>query len=117
MAHTIDPREEQAREIGRRQSLFREVNERIDELVHSFDLQDEMTILCECASDQCIERIAMTEAEYENLRRIATHFAVLAGHEIPAAERVVENNDRYIVVEKFGESAAAAIELDPRRRT
>jgi hypothetical protein len=116
MAHTTDPPEVQAREIGRRQSLFREVNDRIEELVQSFDLQDEMTILCECASDQCTERIAITEAEYENLRRIPTHFAVLAGHEIPAAEQVVENNDRYTVVEKFGESAAVAIKHDPRRR-
>jgi uncharacterized Zn finger protein len=115
MAHTTDPPEQQAREIGRRQSLFREVNERIEELVQSFDLQDEMTIICECASDQCTERIAITETEYENLRRIPTHFAVLAGHEIPAAERVIENNDHYIVVEKFGESAVAATELDPRR--
>jgi uncharacterized Zn finger protein len=117
MAHTTDRPEQEAREIGRRQSLFREVNERIEELVQSFDLQDEMAILCECASDQCTERIAITEAEYENLRRIATHFAVLTGHEIPAVERVVENNDRYTVVEKFGESALPAIKHDPRRRT
>jgi SpoU rRNA methylase family enzyme len=116
MAQPTEQSDQQAHEIGRRQSLFREVNERIDELAGDFDLQDEMKILCECASDQCTERIAMTEEEYENLRRIPTHFAVLAGHEITAVERVVEKNDRYIVVEKLGESAAAAIKLDPRRR-
>ena len=117
MAQPTEQGDQQAREIGRRQSLFREVNERIDELVEDFDLQDEMLILCECASGQCSERIAMTEAEYENLRRVPTHFAVLAGHERTAVERVVERNDRYIVVEKFGESAATAIKLDPRRGT
>lgn len=58
----------------------------------------------------------MTEAEYEHLRRIPTHFAVLEGHELPAVERVVEKNDRYLVVEKLGKSAVAAITLDPRRR-
>lgn len=116
MAHTPDPPEEEAREIGRRQSLFREVNERIDALAQGFALQDELTILCECASDQCSERITIAEAEYKSLRRIPTHFAVLPGHEIPTVERIVEKNNRYIVVEKFGEGAIAAIKLDPRRR-
>ena len=116
MSRTTDPPEKESREIGRRQSLFREVNERIDDLARHFDLQDEMTILCECASDQCNERITITEAEYQSLRRIPTHFAVLAGHEIPTVERIVERDDRYIVVEKFGESAVAAIKLAPRRR-
>lgn len=58
----------------------------------------------------------MTEAEYEHLRRIPTRFAVLEDHELPAVERVVEKNDRYLVVEKLGKSAVAAITLDPRRR-
>jgi hypothetical protein len=115
MTQTPDSPEEEAREIGRRQSLLREVNERIDALAQGFGLEDELTILCECASDQCSERITMTEAEYKSLRRIPTHFAVLPGHEIPEVERIVEKNGRYVVVEKFGESAIAAIKLDPRR--
>jgi hypothetical protein len=103
-------------EIGRRQSLFREVNERIDELGDSFGLLDQLPILCECGSARCSEQIVLTEAEYETLRRIPTHFAVLPGHDIPAVERVVEANERFVTVEKLGESARTAIELDPRRR-
>jgi hypothetical protein len=106
----------QAREVGKRQSLFREVNERIEELAGDFDLLDAVPILCECGSTECSERIELTAAEYEQLRRVPTHFAVLAGHEIPEVERVIEENTRYVVVEKFGESASAAIQLDPRRR-
>ena len=117
MAQRTDLGDQQAREIGRRQSLFREVNERIDELAETFDLQEEMTILCECGTESCNERITLAEAEYEALRLIPTHFAVLPGHEIPAVERVVETTNRYVVVEKFGESAIAAIKLDPRRRS
>lgn len=117
MAHRGGVPEQQAKEIGRRQALFREVNERIDELAESFDLRDEVPILCECASTGCNERIVLTQTEYENLRRIPTHFAVLPGHDIPAVERVIEQNPRFIVVEKFGESAIAAIKLDPRRRS
>jgi len=105
----------QPSEIGQRQSLFREVNERIDELAESLDLQEEMTIFCECASDNCHEQITLTEAEYRKLRRIPTHFAVVPGHDEPGVERVAETNERYVIVEKFGEAAIAAIELDLRR--
>ena len=109
--------DQQALEIGRRQSLFREVNERIEDLAEKFELRDEVPILCECGSTDCNERIVLTENEYETLRRIPTHFAVLPGHDIPTVERVVEQNERFVVVEKFGESAKAAIRLDPRRRS
>jgi|tagenome__1003787_1003787.scaffolds.fasta_scaffold20293641_2 hypothetical protein len=108
--------DQQAREIGRHQSLFREVNERIDELVENFDLRDELPILCECGTTDCNERIVLTQTEYDSLRLIPTHFAVLPGHDIPGVERVVEQNERFLIVEKFGESAKAAIRLDPRRR-
>src|SRR4051812_38708730 len=108
--------DQEAREIGRHQSLFREVNERIHELAEDFDLRDEVPILCECATTDCNERIVLTQAEYDNLRLIPTHFAVLPGHNVTEVERVVEQNERFIVVEKFGESAKAAIRFDPRTR-
>ena len=116
MAQPMDEMEERAREVGRHQALFREVNERIEELAGTFDLKDELTILCECGSGDCAERIALSEDEYERLRRIPTHFAVRPGHEIPQVERVVERHDGFVVVEKFGDSGNAAIRLDPRRR-
>jgi len=116
VAQPIDERDQRAREIGRHQALFREVNERIGELVETFDLEGELTILCECGSGQCDERIALHEDEYEKVRRISTHFAVRPGHEIPEVERVVERHHGFVVVEKFGDSAKAAIRLDPRRR-
>ena len=114
MAQPIDQSDRQAGEIGRRQSLFREVNERIDELTKVFDLQEEMTIFCECGSEKCHEQITMTAAEYEKLRRTPTHFAVLPGHDVRAVEHVIAKNERYVIVEKFGEAASAAIKLDPR---
>jgi hypothetical protein len=101
---------------GRHQALVREVNERIEELAETFDLKDRLTILCECGSGQCDERIALREDQYEQLRRVPTHFAVRPGHEIPDVERVVERHDEFVIVEKFGESPKPAIRLDPRRR-
>jgi hypothetical protein len=116
VAQRINDADQRAREIARHQSLFREVNERIEELAETFDLKDELTILCECGSGACDERIVLRERDYEALRRVPTHFAVLPGHEIPDVERIVERHDGFVVVEKFGESAKAAIRLDPRRR-
>jgi hypothetical protein len=116
VAQPVDKMDQRAREVGRHQALFREVNERIEELAETFDLKDELTILCECGSGQCDERIVLRKDEYEKLRRIPTHFAVRPGHEIPDVERVVERHDGFVVVEKFGKSAKVAIRLDPRRR-
>jgi hypothetical protein len=116
VAQPADEMGQRAREVGRHQALFREVNERIEELTETFGLKDELTILCECGSGDCADRIALREDQYEQLRRIPTHFAVLPGHEIPEVERVVERHDGFVVVEKFGDSAKTAIRLDPRRR-
>jgi hypothetical protein len=38
----------------------------------------------------------------------------LPGHEFPEFERIVEENEEYIIVEKFGEAAEVAKSLDPR---
>jgi hypothetical protein len=95
------------------QALFREVNERIDEIADGFGLAEGFSIVCECAGPDCQERIGLTRAEYEELRRMPMHFAVLHGHDIPAVERVVRESDRFVTVEKFDDSA---ILIDPRRR-
>ena len=115
MAAQPDGSDRQAEVVGRRQGMFREVNERIKEVRPRWDDRP-ISILCECGSSGCSETIELTTAEYERLRLHPTHFAVVPGHQIPAFERVVEENWRYVIVEKFGESAVAAIKLDPRRR-
>ena len=105
-----------ARRIGQSQALFREVNERISEIARDFGHADGLSILCECATTGCHERIELTHSEYEHLRRMPTRFAVRRGHDIPAAERIVQENERFVTVEKFGESGVAVITLDPRRQ-
>ena len=105
------------RRAGENQSLFREVNERINAVKESRAVW--VTIsewVCECADEACTERIAMTPEEYEELRSNATHFAVAPAemHVVPEVERVVEERERYWVVEKQGEAAEVAEELDIR---
>ena len=101
-------------EGARTQTLFREVSERVDELNETRAVNGEL--LCECANKECLETITLTRAEYEDVRRVPTHFFILPGHEVPEIERIVARADGYIVVEKHGEGGKAAVRLDPRRR-
>jgi hypothetical protein len=114
-AHREVPREK-ARQIAQSQALFREVNERINEIAGNFGLAEGFSIFCECGSSECQDRIELTQTEYERLRRMPTHFAVLRGHDLPAVETVVHENDRFVTVEKFGDSGVTATTLDPRGR-
>jgi hypothetical protein len=109
--------EDESRQMSaaRNQSLFREVNERIEDLN-----EGRGTILplgewvCECADEACVGRMKLTVPEYEAIRQDGNRFPVLPGHEQLDVERVVERNERYLVVEKLGKGAAVAREHDPR---
>ena len=101
---------------ARNQSLFREVNEKIEALAHDSTVTFH-EFSCECADTHCIEVVPLTVEEYEHIRRIPTHFAVAPGHVYPDVERVVETDgvgNRYEVVEKYGVAGLLAVELDPR---
>jgi hypothetical protein len=114
MAIDID-RAERQREAGEKQSLFREVNERIAALnVLRSTWLPIAEWVCECADELCTERIRLTMEEYAALRANPTHFAVVAGdaHVEPAAEVIVEKHDAYWVVEKVGLAAVTAEKLD-----
>jgi hypothetical protein len=95
------------------QALIREVNERIEALSNEAAHPE---FLCECADENCIETIALSIAEYESIRSSPVCFPVAPGHDYPEFERVTEANERYVVVEKFGEAGEVVRELDPRGR-
>jgi hypothetical protein len=99
---------------GRNESLFREVNERIAELNQTFQVEGRSEFLCECSREECREPVSISIDEYEGVRRAATRFFVIPGHEDESVERVVERSDHYVVVEKIGEAAGEAEDLDPR---
>ena len=100
--------------LARNQSLFREVNEKIEAVSRDEPLTFH-EFACECADAECTEQISMTLEEYEHVRRVPTHFAVKPGHVYPEVERVVDADQRFEVVEKFGPAGMIAIDLDPRR--
>ena len=95
------------------QLLAREVNEQIRTIAIGFEVDGVLDLICECQSG-CFETIALPPQAYETIRRFPTHFVVAGGHEA-ADERVVEQSEDWVVVEKVGSGAAVAIRFDPRR--
>ena len=105
--------EDQARKAAKNQALFRDVNERIEELVGK---AWHPAFVCECADEHCIETLELSLAEYESIRASPIRFPVKVGHDYPEFERVVAVSDGYAVVEKIGAAAEVARKLDPRSR-
>ena len=85
--------------IGLNEAVFREVNERIEDLAETFDLEH-LDFVCECGKGDCLERISMSRSEYEALRSDPQLFAVFPGHEATDVEAVVEKRSGYDVVRK-----------------
>ena len=107
----MDEREER---IARNETLFREVNERIEDVSRSVGLRESLEFLCECGIPDCPQPILLSRAEYEAVRADPRHFVIVPGHEHPEFERVIEQNERYAVVEKDGEAEEIAEATDPR---
>jgi hypothetical protein len=70
---------------------------------------------CECGDEHCTCAIRMTAMEYESVRAYATHFAIARDHENPEREQLVEEHERFAVVEMVsGDAAKLARRSDPR---
>jgi hypothetical protein len=107
---------ERERKLGENENLFREVNERLKELGEAFEgITETAEFVCECADRLCTRRVEMTLGEYERVREKPTWFLTVPGHEDKTIERIVDENDRYLIVDKrAGDPAKAALEGDPR---
>lgn len=102
--------------IGLNEAVFREVNERIENLAETFDLASEpLDLVCECGDADCLERITMSHSEYERLRSDPQLFGVYPGHEAPDVEAVAAKRDGYDIVRKnAGPPERIAEQTDPR---
>jgi hypothetical protein len=103
------------------EALFRDINERVrimrDQAGENARAADELhDFLCECALQDCLEKLQMTLIEYERVRSVPTDFVVARGHEVADIERVVSEDDRFTVVRKEGRAAEIARMRDPRGR-
>jgi hypothetical protein len=100
--------------VSRNEVLFREVNERIEEIQTGEGVARRFDFLCECGDKNCVEAVNLTLAEYEDIRSEPTHFVVLPGHEVSQFERTVQTGDRFSVVRKLDEAGEFAQQHDPR---
>ena len=98
--------------LARNEAFFRQVNERINDIVGHSDQAYEF--LCECADPGCTERITLTSGDYEWVRSDPTRFVLARGHVSPEIEHVVEREGDHVVVEKLGVAGRVATRLDPR---
>ena len=111
----IDTPEQRRIRAAKNQSLFREVNEQLEGLAEAFQfISETANFCCECADVECVGTLPLSMTEYEALRADPNQFAVLPGHVYPEVERVVTENERYVVVAKIGEGGNVASEADPR---
>jgi hypothetical protein len=110
--------DERERRMAQNEALFREVNERVNDVAGAVrdDTTSTFEYLCECSNTDCTFRIELTRAEYEEIRSEPTQFAVRPDHYIPEVERVVSENPRYAIVRKIGEAGEYVEQLDPRSR-
>ena len=71
---------------------------------------------CECGDLGCTRKIRLTLAEYESVRAYATHFAIARDHENPESEQLIEEHERFAVVETVsGEAVRLARISNPRQ--
>jgi hypothetical protein len=94
--------DERSARLAKNEAIFRAGNESIDKVVGG--KSENVPYLCECGEKSCLARVALTPAEYEAVRSHPARFFVVPGHEdLTAGEVVVEQYDRFTVVEKQGE--------------
>jgi hypothetical protein len=100
-------------QIARNEALFREVNERVQEV--SEDRATATTdFLCECGDAACSETVPLHDEEYESVRADPLLFVVAPGHEIRDVEEVIARNEHFVVVRKHVAEGLIARQTDPR---
>src|SRR3954454_2290086 len=105
-----------AERVARNDSRFREANEQIEQRAQALGFRDTVPFICECADESCTAVLQLGLAEYESVRSSPVQFVVALGHERAGAPfvRVVRGVVSYLIVEKLGEAAEIAAQLDPR---
>jgi hypothetical protein len=89
-----------SRQESRNQVLFREVNERVREVVALLlTAGEEVEFLCECGDEACIETIRLDLEEYAAVRASTHRFVMAPGHEDGIGEASVHESGRFVVVE------------------
>lgn len=103
-----------ARRLAGNEAYFRKVNEAIERGQWPGEESAPVGFRCECAQMGCNKLVLLTLRQYEQVRAHPQRFIVLAGHEVPELETVVDVAEDYVVVQKVGAAAGVARATDPR---
>jgi hypothetical protein len=99
--------------LAQNEDLFRQVNERIDELAANHgDDSHVYEFFCECSDVACLERVRLSLSEYAHVREDPTRFVVVKGHVLEEIEHVIEPAEDHVLIEKDGVAGDVAIKLD-----
>ena len=99
--------------LARNEDLFRQVNEKIDDLAvrHGDDVHV-YEFFCECSDVSCSERVRMTLPQYAHVRDDPARFVVVKDHVLHEIEHVIEHVGDHVLIEKHGRAGEVAIKLD-----
>jgi hypothetical protein len=101
--------------LAENEAMFRTANERMSEWEEHRINEAAELYFCECADEDCRERVSLHKADYEKVRSNSRHFLIVLGHEVPDIETVIEKHDGWAVIEKNPEVAETVESLDPRQ--
>jgi len=104
--------------MAENEAAFREANERIQTRAQELEFSHPIPFLCECGNPECHAIVTLPIEDYQAVRRVATHFLLVPGHEGVSgpAGRVVSRSDNHVVVEKLGVAGEIAERRDGRGR-
>jgi hypothetical protein len=97
----LEWQKERARRVDKNEETFRAYNERREQVEKQSSSDEPAPFVCECADVDCWGVMELTVDEFEAAHEQDDHFSVISGHVMPEFEKVVEQHDRYWVVEKF----------------
>ena len=108
--------DERERRMTENETLFREVNERIEAVSHQLGPGVPYEFMCECANADCTFRLELPISVYESVRADPRQFVVRPVHYTPEVEELVVEEADYWIVRKTGEAAEYVERMDPRSR-
>jgi hypothetical protein len=102
--------------VAKNEAMYRAVNRELEQIAEGLGERggDTIEVLCECGQPDCESLLSLRIADYDRVHGERDRFVVARGHVDAQLERVVEEADQYLVVDKYGQAEAAA-EAEERR--
>ena len=80
--------------------MFRRGNELLHDAAVDARATSLVPFLCECADDDCLGRVEVTTAQWENVASERNHYLMIAGHQRSEGEQIVGSIGEYEIARK-----------------